>query len=136
MEEELRACGWEHLPAEGMIAHLGGLWRRMDNGQAEIGFIARAFHLNRNGVVHGGMMMTVVDRAFGIAARDEAGVETSATISLSHQFLTPLQAGRFASVIPRVVRTTSRLAFLEGTLMSEGVPILQAQGVWRLIRTP
>lgn len=134
MEERLRAEGWHHEEHEGMIRHLGGLWHRRTAEGMATGFIAQPFHANRNGVVHGGMLMTVLDRAFGIMAREASGAARSATISLSHQFLIPLNVGTFASVEPRVLRLTGRMVFLEGSLRGDEGAVLQAQGVWRVMR--
>lgn len=132
MDEALRADGWEHLPSEGLIAHLGGLWQRITEGEIEFGFVAGPHHLNLHGVVHGGMMMTVVDRAFALAAHHYSQADPMATISLSHQFLAPMSCGAFARVGPRLLKSTPRMAFIEGILTSGGEPLLQAQGVWRM----
>lgn len=134
MEDRLLKDGWQHEEHEGLIRHLGGLWHRMTPEGPQTGFIAREFHINRNGVVHGGMLMTAVDRAFGFAARTAAKAPRAATISLTHQFLAPLKLGSFAWIHPRVSRVTGRMAFLDGDLIAEGEVVMQAQGVWRLIR--
>lgn len=132
MEDSLTQDGWLFDPADGFIAHVGGLWRRADDTGAHYGFITREIHANRNGVVHGGMIMTFVDRAFGMHCRLASGAEKAATVSLSHQFVAPLKIGRFATLTPRIVKLTPRMAFVEGTVMCDGEPIVQAQGVWRL----
>lgn len=132
MEQELRTQGWEHDPSEGLIAFLGGLWLRERDGMREFGFIALPHHANRNGVVHGGMMMTFVDRAFGMTSRGASGAARGSTISLSHQFMNPLKIGSFATVQPRIGQLTRRMSFVEGTLMCGETPIMQSQGVWRL----
>ncbi|GGH45023.1 PaaI family thioesterase [Frigidibacter albus] len=130
--DDLIADGWTHDPSEGLIAHLGGLWRREVGGRHQLGLWPEPMHANRNGVVHGGMLMTFVDRAFGMTARLVAGAPRGATISLSHQFVAPLQIGSFASVEPKIVKLTTRMAFVEGTVFAGDEPIVQAQGVWRL----
>jgi len=132
MKETLAAEGWRHDPSEGLIAFLGGLWLRDTTGLREFGLLPAPHHANRNGTVHGGMLMTFVDRAFGMTARLTSGAARGATISLSHQFVAPLQIGSFATVTPRIVKLTTRMAFVEGTVWAGDAPILQAQGVWRL----
>lgn len=132
MEDSLTHNGWLLEPADGFIAHVGGLWRRADESGEHYGFITRDIHANRNGVVHGGMIMTFVDRAFGMHCRLASGAEKAATVTLSHQFVTPLKIGKFVTLTPRIAKLTTRMAFVEGTVMCEGEPILQAQGVWRL----
>ncbi|SMH27776.1 PaaI family thioesterase [Mesorhizobium australicum] len=123
---------WTHDPSEGFLALLGGIWWRDRGNEREFAFLAEERHSNRNGVVHGGMLMTFVDRSFAIAARRASGATRTATISLSHQFLTPLQIGSFATVRPRILKLTKRVAFLEGTVWCDNDPVTQAQGVWRL----
>lgn len=130
--ETLTQSGWVHDPSEGMVAHLGGLWLRETEGRYEFGLLSTPHHANRNGLVHGGMLMTFVDRAFGTVARLTSGAPRGATISLSHQFVTPLKIGSFATVEPKVIKLTTRMAFVEGTVIANGEPILQAQGVWRM----
>ncbi|WP_427026193.1 PaaI family thioesterase (plasmid) [Aureimonas ureilytica] len=134
-QEALRRAGWTHDPSEGFIEFVGGLWLRESEGAREFGFIAAACHANRNGAVHGGMLMTFVDRAFGMTARLGAGAPRGATVSLSHQFMAPMQIGDFAFVAPRVVTLTPRMAFMDGTVMRGETPLLSAQGVWRLARS-
>lgn len=132
MHDDLLRAGWRHDPSEGLIAYLGGLWLREDGGLRRFGLLPAPHHANRNGMVHGGMLMTFVDRAFGMTARLTSGASRGATISLSTQFVAPLRIGAFATVEPRVVKLTGRMAFVEGTVFAEGEAILQAQGVWRL----
>lgn len=132
MEQTLHADGWVHHTAEGLIAHLGGIWIKETDGQRMFGLLPAACHANRNGVVHGGMLMTFVDRAFGMSARLASGARRGATVSLSHQFVAPLQIGTFAVVEPKIVKLTARMAFVEGIVFAENEAIMQAQGVWRL----
>lgn len=132
MEDFLTHTGWVFDPADGFIAHIGGLWRLTDETGQHYGFITRDIHANRNGVVHGGMIMSFADRAFGMQSRLSSGAERAATVSLSHQFVAPLKIGKFATLTPRIVKLTPRMAFVEGTVMCDGEAIVQAQGVWRL----
>lgn len=142
IQAKLTAAGWIYQPDDGFIGHVGGFWLHegdvekedpaRGNGLRRFGFIASKEHVNRNGTVHGGMLMTFLDRAFGMSARLVSGAEKGATISLNTQFMAPMQIGEFAEITPRVVSFTNRLAFLEGGLMREKTPLVAAQGVWRL----
>lgn len=136
MIKDLMDAGWIHDPSEGFIAYLGGVWIRDTNGEKEFGFIAEERHANRNGVVHGGMLMTFMDRAFGMTSRLTSGATRAATISLSHQFMTPMEIGQFATVTPRISRASGRTSFVDGTLFHGETPIMHAHGVWRLSSRP
>lgn len=135
MENDLAALGWTLDPDDGFIGHVGGLWRRDVDGKTRFAFIARPIHANRNGMVHGGMLMTFVDRAMGHTARQTSGAVRGATISLSHQFLAPVRLGDLAELTPVVTSATRRSVFLTGTVTVGDTPVLNAQGVWRVTHT-
>lgn len=133
-KDRLLSDGWSPDPCEGLIAFLDAFWLREVEGRHEFGVLPDPRHANRNGMVHGGMLMTFIDRAFGMTSRTVSGARRGATISLSHQFVAPLHIGTFATIAPRIVRLTGRMSFIEGTVMAGDAVILQAQGVWRLDR--
>ena len=132
MEHDLIADGWTLDPDDGFVGHVGGLWRREQDGQIQSAFVARPFHANRNGVVHGGMLMTFIDRAMGQHARHVTGALRGATVSLTHQFMAPVRIGDLVEMTPQVVRSTSKMVFLTGTAHVGGTPVVVAQGVWRV----
>ncbi len=132
MENNLKNDGWVLDPDDGFVGHVGGLWRRATNGETQFAFIAKDFHANRNGVVHGGMTMTFVDRAMGQTARTVSGAIRGATISLTHQFLAPVRIGDLVVMTPEVTKMTSRMVFLTGTAFVGEAPVVSAQGVWRV----
>lgn len=135
MENRLENDGWVLDPDDGFVGHVGGLWRRITNGDAQFAFIAKDFHSNRNGVVHGGMTMTFIDRAMGQTARTVTGADRGATISLTHQFLAPVRIGDLVTMTPLVTKTTSRMVFLTGTACVGDAPVVSATGVWRVSHT-
>ncbi|MGD9507295.1 MAG: PaaI family thioesterase [Geminicoccaceae bacterium] len=120
---------------EGFIALIGGLWSRDRGGHKEYGFLARSDHRNRNGAVHGGMLMTFADRALGMTARSASGASRSSTVSLTVQFMKPMQIGEFAAMRPGIQRLTRSMAFMAGEVLCHGETIASAQGVWRLARS-
>ena len=133
-EQELRliADGWIFERHEGFIALIGGLWSRLCNGSPEYGFVARGDHRNRNGAVHGGMLMTFADRALGMTVRSASGAARTSTVSLTTQFMKPVQIGEFASMRPRVLRLTRSMAFMAGDISCDHEVVVSVQGVWRL----
>ena len=132
MENELREDGWEIDADDGFVGHVGGIWRREVAGQLQLAFIARPFHANRSGLVHGGMLMTFADRALGMAGRIATGSTRSATVSLTHQFVAPVRIGALVWIAPQVVRTTTRMSFVTGTAMVGQSAVMTVQGVYRI----
>lgn len=135
MENRLKKDGWVLDPDHGFVGHVGGLWRLVTNGETQFAFIAKDFHANRNGVVHGGMIMTFVDRAMGQTARTVSGAPRGATISLTHQFLAPVRIGDLVTMTPRVTKMTSRMVFLDGSACVGDDPVVTTQGLWRITHT-
>lgn len=129
MSTSLEIAGWYLEPDDGFIGHVGGLWRRNAAGVGQVAFIAQEIHANRNGVVHGGMLMTFVDRALGQAARLAAGVERGATISLNYQFLAPVKIGDIVEITPQIRKVTQRMVFVAGTATVRDAPAISTQGV-------
>ena len=132
MEHDLVKAGWSLEPDDGFIGHVGGLWHRTLDGQPQFAFVALPIHANRNGWVHGGMLMTLMDRGLGQTARLSAGAVRGATISLNHQFLAPVKIGDFVEMTPCVTKMSSRMVFMSAIASVADNPVLSAQGVWRV----
>ena len=63
-----RADGWRERAASGFIGLTGPLWTRREADGWGYGFVAEARHANPAGIVHGGMLVTLVDHAIATVA--------------------------------------------------------------------
>lgn len=125
---------WELFEDHGFIDHVGPLYvRRGENGLRSFGFIAAPRHANLVGVVHGGMLMTLADRALGVAAWDAAGGKPSVTVQFDMQFLSAVKMGEFAFMAPEVARATRSLVFMRGTLKVGERAAASANGLWKIL---
>lgn len=126
---------WHPVEDSGFIDHVGPIYCR-DNpdGPQWIGFRAAERHRNLNGVVQGGMLMTLADRGLGRIARMTHGGNPVATVSFAYDFLGAAKLGRFVEVHPRVVRETGSLVFMEGDVLADGDLIGRAHGVWKKLK--
>ncbi|GLK80521.1 PaaI family thioesterase [Methylopila turkensis] len=128
------AQGWERFPDEGFIDLVGPIFtRRADGPLRSFGFVAERKHANLIGVVHGGMLMTLADRALGVSAWDAAGSKPSVTIQFDMQFLSSAKMGDFVSVAPEVVRLTRTLVFMKGSLQVDDRLVAAASGIWKIL---
>ena len=125
-------AGWEAVDDSGFIGLVGPLHRRAWGDYDEYGFVAEPKHANLNNVVQGGMLMTFADRAFGRTAWQVAGRST-ATIQFDMQFVSAAQIGEFIETQPEVVRRTSALVFMRGTLFTGSRIVATAHGVWKIL---
>lgn len=126
--------GWERFVEPGGFVDLvGPLYVRTEaNGLRAFGFEAQTKHANKIERVHGGMLMTVADRALGVAAWDASG-RPCVTVQFDMQFLSTVRMGEFTWISPELVRKTSSLVFMRGTLAVEGRSVAAATGLWKIL---
>ncbi len=134
---EPEAAGWRPMRDDSFIRLVGPLWTRVvadpgRDGERRYGFLAEARHLNRGGVVHGGMLMTFADQALGLAAWAANGDRPQVTIQLDTHFVSSAQEGEFVEARGRVVRHARSIMFLAGELFVGDRIVATAAGVWKL----
>jgi len=69
-------------------------------------------HRNRNGVVHGGVLMTLADTAVGTIARRSVKIAKAATIQLDQHFVRRVDVGDFVEARCEIVRAARSLIFI------------------------
>jgi uncharacterized protein (TIGR00369 family) len=85
-------------------------------GEVRLGWEARDEHRNLQGLVHGGVLATLVDMAMGLAVRSVVGeARRHVTIELTVHYLRPASPGRLEA-IGTTQRVGSQIAFADGTV--------------------
>ena len=126
---------WSPVEDQGFIRHVGPIYvRETGDGPPWIGFRAADHHKNLNGVVQGGMLMTLADRGMGRVARIRHGGNPVATVSFSYDFLGAARIGRFVDLRPAVTKETGALVFMQGEVFSDGEMIGRAHGVGKKLK--
>jgi uncharacterized protein (TIGR00369 family) len=118
-------------------AHVGPLY--IDERQRlspRFAFLPKTRHANHAGVVHGGMLMTLCDQVLGLTVRANAGTHAVVTVSLTCQFVTAARLGNRIEGSAEIVHRAGKLFFIRGTLVSEGVPVMTCNGIWKQVREP
>ncbi|MDP4024871.1 PaaI family thioesterase [Methylobacterium sp. NEAU 140] len=105
---------WERVEDAGFIAHVGPLYARAADGA--YAFRADRRHANLIGVVHGGMLMSVADRAMGLAAMRAADGANCVTVQLETKFVDAGRIGDWLVVVPETMKRTASLVFLRATV--------------------
>ena len=99
----------------------------MKAGQSELRLDLKKHHLNPGGIVHGGVLATLLDASIGLALRSKLGMTTDhVTIELNVHYLSPARTGGLIGR-GRAVRVGGRVSFGEadvfaddGTLLAKG----------------
>jgi uncharacterized protein (TIGR00369 family) len=112
---------------------IGPLWQQGEGQDLTFGFLAEEKHLNRRGVVHGGMLMAFADQALGLTAREVTSGFPQATIQLDTHFIAPAVAGEFITVNAEVVRRTRSILFMRGMLAVGERAVASSHGIWKLL---
>lgn len=129
------AEGWTTMPDHGFIELVGPVWHKREPEGLAYGFLAEARHLNRGGIVHGGMLMTFADQAIGFASMDAVPEGRRATIQLDTHFVAAVREGDFVVARSQVVRRTRSVMFMATTLTVGESVVATASGIWKLGET-
>src|SRR5690242_12656868 len=103
--------------------HVGPVFERGSKGARRFALIIDERHLNMRGIIHGGMLMTFADAAFGQAAWDACDHADVVTLNMQSQFLAPARDGDWIQVAPVLTRRTKSMIFLRGDFTVENAPI-------------
>jgi uncharacterized protein (TIGR00369 family) len=100
-------------------------------GDVRLGWEARPDHRNLQGLVHGGILATLVDIAMGLAVRTVVGpTRRHVTIDLHVQYLRPARPGPLQA-LGSVVRVGTNVGFAEGSVMdAAGRLLIRASGTY------
>lgn len=115
----------------GFDAMVGPYYRKEADDGPVHGFLAEARHINPRGVIHGGMLMTFIDRTLGSLVWHAIDGRPCATVSLNTDFLAPGRPGDWIECRGQVTRQTRALVFVRGELTAGDRTLMTASGVWK-----
>jgi uncharacterized protein (TIGR00369 family) len=100
-----------------------------------LGFHVLDHHVNPGQIAHGGMLMTMIDMAFGInvgiRVKDAGFLPTT---GLSFDFLKPAMLGNWIESKIDFVHLTRKTAVVSGFLIGPDGPIVRASGTNKIMR--
>lgn len=127
------ASGWKPRTLDGFIGSVGPLWTRKENDSWAYGFVSTSQHTNPAGIVHGGLLMTLIDHALSAIAWEDASRRPCVTIQIDVRFLTAVHAKTFIEARGRVVRRTATLSFTEGNLTVRAEVVATASAILKIL---
>jgi acyl-coenzyme A thioesterase 13 len=108
-------------------------WRLTEAGGHHFVMRAEERHCNRQGILHGGMMVTMIDLALAATAK-EVIEDRYVTISLNSEFVAAGNKGEIIEATGELVRRTRSLAFVRGQVHVGDRVLLTASGVFKKLR--
>jgi uncharacterized protein (TIGR00369 family) len=100
---------------------------RIDTGASELRLDVQPHHLNPGGIVHGGVLATLLDASIGLALRTKLGMAFDhVTVDLGVHYLSPARGGALIGrgeairVGERVSYGEAELSTPDGTVVAKG----------------
>ena len=124
--------GWKPRALPGFFALVGPLWTRKEGDLWAYGIVAEDKHTNPAGVVHGGMLTTLLDHALSAIAWEANERKPCITVAIDMHFLAPARPGQFVAARGRIVRQTASLVFMQGNLTVDGDEIATAGAILKV----
>jgi len=119
--------------SDGFADHVGPLFFKMKGGEGVLGFRVMDHHCNPAGICHGGMLMTVMDMAIGVAVAMHAKTNAfTPSVNLTYDFVAPGPKGAWLESKVDWVYTTKRTGFANGYLVGPNGVIMRANGICKI----
>ncbi len=97
------------------------------------GFRVADKHMNRGGVVHGGMLVAFADQCLGALVYYAGGRKPCSTIDLATSFVAPGKLGDWIEGTGEVTRVTRDLIFMRGRVHCGDRTLLDVKGIWKIL---
>lgn len=125
----------ERIAASAFSQWMGMRLISVDDGSCELAIDIQEHHLNPGGIVHGGIVATILDAAIGLALRTTIGMSSHVTVQLDVHYLTPAVSGALIGR-GKAVRTGNRMGYGEGRAYTEDGRLVATAGATFLVVTP
>ena len=128
--------GYEILRNDmGFSEHIGPFYvRKPLNGHTlAFGFRVGPQHINRGGVVHGGMLVSFADQCLGAVVFFAAGRTPCSTIDLASSFAAPGRLGDWIECTGAATRVTRDLVFMTGRVYVGERTLVDVKGIWKIL---
>lgn len=132
-EQALRDDGWRERTSQGFSALIGPIWSRREESVWAYGVLTGDQHANPMGLVHGGLIATLMDQTVSIAAWEALSREPCVTVQLDMHCLAAARPGQFLGARARVLRATKSLVFVQGEISSGETLISSGQAVMKRV---
>lgn len=127
--------GFKRRDLPGFFGLAGPLWTRKENDTWVYAVLAEAKHVNPAGIVHGGMLATLLDHALSAIAWEASGRKPCVTVALDVHFLASARPGDLIEARGRITRQAASLVFVQGMLAVAGSEIATASAIVKVLST-
>lgn len=128
-----RAPGhWNRREMKGIPGSLGALWTHRDEDGWHYAVQLDESHVNAQGTIHGGVLMTFMDHGLSLYLWEASGRAICSTIHLDSHFLETVRPPAFVELGATILRRGRKLIYARGVLRVDGADVMEATGVWSI----
>lgn len=131
----LEAEGWKLRELSGYVGLIGPLWTRKETSGWAYGILTGHQHLNPANIVHGGLLMSLLDHALSSIAWESTGRQTCVTVQMDAKFMASAGTGQFLRATGHITGTTSTMVFAHGDIQVEDRVLLSATALLKILQT-
>ncbi len=125
--------GWRIVRTDGFMALIGPLLRSSEPEDKKLyGLQTTDRHRNHIGLVHGGVLTSLLDQVIAIEAWNAADRQPTVTVQMDTRFLGAAKAGDFLEVRPAIRHATRSMMFVDAEIVCGGVPIAGATAIMKI----
>lgn len=125
--------GWTILTNGHLQGHIGPLWTRSLGARHGVALCVDERHLNRNGTMHGGLLVTLFDESLGFACdRATGGKAQLVTVQMNSMLIAQVRPGDFVVASSEVVKATRTLLFARGGCTVDDAPVMSGEAVVKM----
>lgn len=127
---------WRELKIDGFMALIGPLLRVTGAGRKHsYALQTNESHKNHLGIIHGGVITSLLDQVIAIAAWNAADRQPAVTVQMETRFLGVARAGDFLRIQPLIRQATRSLMFVDADIICDDRQIASASAVMKISKT-
>ena len=127
--------GWKPVKAAAFMELIGPLLRSTKlEGKNTYGLQTNDRHNNPIGLVHGGVLTSLLDHVVALAAWNAAGRVPTVTIQMDTQFLGAAKSGDFLEARASIRHLTRSLVFIDAEVFCANGPIASASAILKILQ--
>lgn len=133
--DALRVQGWIDHQLPGHMGELGRIWTLpgQDGEPWRFGLFAAAQHLNPIGLVHGGVLLSLMDHAVSTVVWETNQRTPCVTVQLDSQFVSSVREGDFGVVSVFPMHCTKSMAFMRAEMHVQDQLVMSAQAIIKVL---
>lgn len=119
---------------DSFLGHLHGIRKRRHGDRIEICLQVEPHHLNPNGTVHGGVLLTLLDITLGMTVEAHLNSQSGRhpiTVQLNSNMIAAASVGQLVLGQAQVDGTSRTMTWASGRLLCEGRTLMTGTGVFR-----